>query len=174
MSATPLLVTERLELWRPLSTDLQGLMAMVAPEVLRRHLGTMAPDVQNQFARLLRNAGSWSLYGYGSFTVRQRERSDVVGSCGVFHSWRGFGSGMDDTAEAGWIIAIDHWGRGLAEEAMRAVLDWFDRTHGPRRIACMIEEENTASHRLARKLGFDAYARQRLEDGAQVVLYERL
>jgi RimJ/RimL family protein N-acetyltransferase len=58
---------------------------------------------------------------------------------------------------------------------MEAALGWFDAAHGPRRIAGMIEEDNAASHRLARKLGFDAYERHTLEeDGAQVVLYERL
>jgi RimJ/RimL family protein N-acetyltransferase len=175
VSASPILTTDRLELWRPQASDLTGLMAMMQPPELRRHLGRMAPDAQNQFARLLRNAGSWSLYGYGTFVVRLRGLPEIIGGCGVFHSWRGFGNGMDDVAEAGWIIAIEQWGKGIAEEAMRATLDWFDRTHGPKRIACMIEDGNTASQRVAAKLGFIEYGRQILpEDGAEVFLYERL
>jgi RimJ/RimL family protein N-acetyltransferase len=91
----------------------------------------------------------------------------------VFHSWRGFGQGMDDVPEAGWIIHRDHWGQGLAREAMRAILAWFDKAHGPRRIAAMIEESNTASQKVAAALGFLAYARQTFE-GSPLVLYERL
>jgi RimJ/RimL family protein N-acetyltransferase len=171
----PLLITERLELWRPRIGDLPGLMAMVQPEEVREFLGPMRADASNQFTRLLRNAGSWSLYGYGSFAVRRRGSDTIIASCGVFHTLRGFGQGLDDVPEAGWIVGYEHWRQGIAGEAMRAVLTWFDAAHGPRRIACMIEDDNAASHRLAKKLGFDAYGRQTLaEDGAEVVLYERL
>jgi RimJ/RimL family protein N-acetyltransferase len=171
----PVLVTERLELWRPRVGDLPGLIALMEPEEIRTYLGPMLPDASSLFARLLRGAGSWSLYGYGGFTVRLIGDDAIIGNCGVFHSWRGFGQGLDDVPEAGWIVAFDHWGKGVAGEAMHAALSWFDATHGRRRIACMIEDDNTASHRLAKKLGFDAYGRQTLkDDGAEVVLYERL
>ena len=56
---------------------------------------------------------------------------------------------------------------------MRAILAWFDQTHGPRRIAAMIEEDNTASHKVAAALGFLGYGRQTFE-GSPLVLYERL
>jgi RimJ/RimL family protein N-acetyltransferase len=171
----PLLVTDRLELWLPRPSDLPELIELFEPEKMRVHLGPMLPDAKGQFARLLRTAGSWSLYGYGGFVVRLRGENAMIGNCGMFHSWRGFGNGMDDVPEAGWTTAVEHWGKGIAGEAMHAALAWFDEAHGPRRIACMIEDGNTASHRLARSLGFDAYGRQTLdEDGAEVVLYERL
>jgi RimJ/RimL family protein N-acetyltransferase len=91
----------------------------------------------------------------------------------VFHSWRGFGQGLDDMPEAGWIVRQDHCGKGIAREAMEAILAWFDAAHGQRRIAAMIDEANTASQRLAHRLGFLAYAKQVFE-GAPLVLYERL
>jgi RimJ/RimL family protein N-acetyltransferase len=169
----PIIVTQRLELWRPQVGDLPGQMAMMTPERLRAHLGANTPDAPNQFARLLRNAGSWSLYGYGVFTVRLRGEPAIVGGCGVFQSWRGLGKGFDDAPEAGWIVAIEHWGKGIAQEAMRASLEWFDRRHGPRRVVCMIEQGNVASHRVAAKLGFMDYDRHTLEDGSEVLLYER-
>jgi RimJ/RimL family protein N-acetyltransferase len=56
---------------------------------------------------------------------------------------------------------------------MGAILTWFDATHGPRRIAAMIEEGNTASQRVAHALGFLAYEKQVFE-GSPLVLYERL
>lgn len=172
--AAPVLVTERLELWHPAAGDLEAIHAVVAPEPVRRFLGGRPTTVSDEAARLLRNAGSWALYGYGTFVVRLREGGEVIGICGVFRSWRGFGKGLDDVPEAGWILGEAAWGKGLAGEAMRAVLDWFDRTHGKQRIACMIEEGHHASLKLAHSLGFEAYAVHEGEDGARpLVLLER-
>lgn len=173
MSAGPLLRTDRLELWQPRVGDLQGLVELIAPEETRRFLGPTEPNAKGQFARLLRHAGSWSLYGYGTFFVRERGSDRLIGSCGMFHSWRGFGQGMDDVPEAGWIIHPDCWGKGYAGEAMRAALAWFDTTHGERRIAAMIEETNAASQKVAKLLGFAECGRQWHED-ARLILYERL
>lgn len=174
MSETePLLRTERLDLWLPGQGDLQGLIELIAADETRRFLGPAQPDAKGQFERLMRNAGGWSLYGYGSFYVRLRGRDEIVGNCGIFHSWRGFGQGMDGVPEAGWIIRHDHWGQGIAGEAMRGILTWFDAHHGPRRIAAMIEEANTVSLKVAETLGFTAYGRQEYE-GAQLILYERM
>lgn len=170
-----ILTTERFELRPPAVGDLAGLIDLIADEETRRFLGPATPDAKSQADRLLRNAGSWALFGYGTFMVRRRGEAQIIGSCGIFRSWRGFGQGMDDVPEAGWIIHRDAWGQGVAGEVMRTVLDWFDKTHGPLRIACMIEEGNTGSERVAAKLGFVHYARHEPEDGtAALNLFERL
>lgn len=169
------LTTDRLDLRPPTADDLQGLVDLVAHEDTRRFLGQMAPDMKSQAERLLRNAGSWALYSYGAFMVRRHGAERIIGSCGIFHSWRGFGQGMDDVPEAGWIIHRDAWGQGVAGEAVRAVLDWFDAAHGLQRIACMIEDGNTASERVAARFGFMRYGRHDAGDGEPPLnLYERL
>lgn len=173
MSDQPLLRSERLELWQPRLGDMPGLIELIAADETRLFLGPAEATAKSQFEKLLRNAGGWALYGYGSFHIRLHGASDIVGTCGVFHTWRGFGQGMDDAPEAGWIIRHDHWGKGIAGEAMRAALAWFDETHGPRRIAAMIEEGNTASQKVAAALGFVEYGRQEFE-GSSLTLYERL
>lgn len=170
--AGPVLVTERLELWRPQASDHAGLLALVTPEAVRRFLGPAKPTPEDAFTRLLRNAGSWALYGYGVFSVRERGKTEIAASCGVFHSWRGFGEGMDDVPEAGWIIAAPHWGKGYASEAMQAALAWFDAEHGLRTV-CMIEEGHAASAAVAAKLGYAEYARHQPDEGRALVLYER-
>lgn len=175
VTGAPVLVTERLELWHPAASDLPALVAMVSPEAVRRFLGNRPTTRAEEAARLLRNAGSWALYGYGTFVMRARGTDSLIGICGVFRSWRGFGEGLDDVPEAGWILGEPAWGKGLAGEAMRAALDWFDETHGQQRIACMIEEGHHASLRLADVLGFKAYAVYQPDDGARpLVLLERL
>lgn len=176
MSAAPELATDRFELWRPAITDLEDLVRLLEGGDMTRFLGPARATPASQFERLMRNAGSWALYGYGIFHVRRRGEPAIVASCGVFHSWRGFGHGLDDVPEAGWIVRQDHWGQGVALEVMEAALAWFEAVHGPRRIACMIEEGNTASERLAAALGFVRYGR-REPDGEEPValnLFERV
>lgn len=171
----PVLTTERLELWRPQASDLADLFELTRDDETRRFLGGFVPSEADSFARLYRNAGSWAFWGYGVFMVRLKGEARIVATCGVFRSHRGFGAeaGLDDVAEAGWIVHRDHWGKGLAREAMAAVLAWFDATHGKQRVACMIEEGHAVSDRLARQLGFAPYGRHQAEDGAGLVLYER-
>ncbi len=173
MQTSPLLTTERLELWQPQRDDHAGLDAIYADPRTLPFLGHWSPSPADTFARLCRNAGTWTLYGYGIFMVRRRGDAQIIGSCGVFRSWRGFARGLDDIPEAGWIIHPDYWGQGYAGEAMRAVLPWFDAEHGLQRIACMIEAGHAASERLALQLGFVEYARHRQPEEKPVVLYER-
>ena len=170
----PLITTERLELWQPVAADLAGLHGLTLDDEMRRFLGKHTANEADSFSRLMRNAGSWALHGYGTFMVRRRGTAQIIGNCGIFRSLRGFGKGLDDVPEAGWIIHRSVWGQGLAKEAMRASLAWFDKTHGPQRIACMIEEDHAVSDRLALALGFVRYDRHVLEDGATVDLYERV
>ena len=172
MSA-PVLTTERLELWRPQASDRAGMRALIEPGAVRRFLGGMEPDDHDVFMRLLRNAGSWSLYGYGTFAVRERGQPDIVGNCGVFHSWRGFGHGLDDVAESGWIIAQSAWGKGYAQEAMTAALAWFEREHGGLPTLCMIEQGHKASEAVAAKLGYAAYDLYEEEDHRPLNIYRR-
>jgi RimJ/RimL family protein N-acetyltransferase len=173
VTAGPLLRSDRLELWRPRATDLADLVELVAVEETRRFLGPSPPTTKAQFDRLLRHAGSWSLYGYGMLFARLPGEPAIIGSCGVFHSWRGFGQGMDDVPEAGWIIHRRHWGKGYAVEAMRVALAWFDAAHRASRITAMIDEGNLASQKVARRLGFVEYGEQDQED-TRLILYERL
>ena len=173
---TPLLETERFELWHPQQGDLADIFDLTFAEETRRFLGSFVPTETDAFARLLRNAGSWALWGYGTFMVRQKGEGKIIANCGVFRSHRGFGAGqgMDNVPEAGWIVHKDHWGKGVAGEVMRAALAWFDATHGRQRIACMIEDGHAASDALAVKLGFVRYGVQSADGAAPLLLYERV
>ena len=170
--AAPNLRTARLDLRVPVRADLAAMEAIVAHPATGRYLGPSF-DRADHFMRFCRNAGSWLLYDYGAFTVRQRGSEDVIGNCGVFHSWRGLGEDFDDSPEAGWILRHDRIGQGLASEAMTSALEWFDRVHGPRRVVCMIAVENASSIKLAGKLGFVPMREAELPDGEIVRLFER-
>lgn len=172
MIERPLLLTERLDLRLPTATDVRTMAEIVTAPETGRFLGPVAEPAEH-FGRFCRNAGSWLLYGYGGFMVRLRGSEEVIGNCGVFHSVRGLGEDFDDQPEAGWILRHDQVGKGLAGEAMREALEWFERTHGPRRIVCMIAPDNAPSIRLAEKLGFTPMRDTVLPDGDTVRLLER-
>lgn len=168
----PFLTTERLELWRPQTGDLKAMHAIVTDPQTGRFLGSSAP-LHEHATRFMRGAGSWFLYGYGPLMLRLRGSETLIGNCGVFHTFRGLGSDFDDNPEAGWIVAAEHVGKGLASEAMRAVLGWFELEHGRQRIVCMISPENEPSLRMAKGLGFAPMRETVLSDGAVVRLLER-
>jgi RimJ/RimL family protein N-acetyltransferase len=167
------LTTERFELWQPQTGDLADLHEILNDPRTLEYLGNWSPSAADTFARLTRNAGSWALYGYGTFYVRWKGAPQIIGNCGVFRSWRGFAAGLDDVPEAGWIVHPDHWGQGVAGEVMAAVMPWFDGAHGRQRVACMIEAGHAVSERLAAKLGFTEYARHQQPEEKPLVLYER-
>lgn len=170
-----MLQTERLVLTVPGRDDYLVLRDLVADPEVHRFLGPRPDDpTTDMFSRALRAAGSWQLYGYGLFLAWERTSRDFVGQIGVFHSMRGFGKGMDDVPEAGWILARKHWRMGYAAEAMKAALAWFDVAISTPRIACMIERDNVASHALAGRLGFERYDEHALDDGVVVDLLERV
>ena len=173
MSDAPFLVTERLELWQPRAGDLQAMHDVVSHPATGRYLGPQAL-LHDHAIRFMRNAGSWFLYGYGALILRLHGEPEPIGNCGVFHTFRGLGEDFDDHPEAGWIVAADHVGQGFASEAMHAVLAWFERVHGARRIVCMIAPGNDPSLRLAARLGFTPMREVELPDGEAVRLLERL
>lgn len=173
LTDAPQLTTDRLDLRLPVPDDWNAIREMVSHPATTRFLGSGATTADH-FTRFCRSAGSWLLYGYGAFTIRRRSHADVIGNCGVFHTWRGLGPDFDDMPEAGWVLRHDQEGLGYAHEAMRAVLDWFDSAHGPRRIVCMIAQRNAPSLRLADKLGFTFMREAGLPGGEAVGLFERL
>lgn len=166
------LTTERLKLSLPTASDMRPMHAIICEGATGRYLG---PDLSyaDHFMRFARNAGSWQLYGYGGLMVRERNGDgQLIGNCGIFHSVRGLGEDFDDRAEAGWIMAEKHQGRGYASEAMRAALNWFDGEFGTE-VMCMVAPENAASLHLAEKLGFDPTREALLPDGDRVQLFRR-
>lgn len=78
-------------------------------------------------------------------TLPSAEGPKLIGSCGL--------QCEDGNAELGYWIARDHWGRGYAPEAARAVLS-LARALGHRRIVAGHFIDNPASGRVLAKVGF--------------------
>ena len=82
------------------------------------------------------------------FLVCRRDTAALVGGIGLD------GAGG---AELGYWIVRDHWGRGYATEAGRAVLAIADRTFRLDEVRASHAIDNPASARVLAKLGFIAH-----------------
>jgi RimJ/RimL family protein N-acetyltransferase len=74
--------------------------------------------------------------------------------------------------EAGWGLVPRLQGQGLAEEAMRAALNWAAVDGTGERITAIIDPGNAASRRIAQKLGFSEVT-VATYGGKPFVLHER-
>ncbi len=72
---------------------------------------------------------------------------------GAFVGALGFNH-LAPVSELAWHLRPDHWGRGLAAEAARAALAWLAAERPGAAVQAFIDPANTASIRLARRLGF--------------------
>lgn len=149
-----MLETARLRLRAPTVDDFERIHALTDSDAMRVYLGREPPTREDSFARLLRSAGCFHLFGWGTFMVESKADGAFVGSCGLFRAMRGLGPDFDPYPEAGWVIAQAFWGQGHASEAMAAILDWYDQVHGDQPVVAIISPGNLPSERVADKLGF--------------------
>ena len=138
--------TERLILRRPLLEDLDGWAAFQADEESTRFIGGVRSRSES-WRGLMMTAGSWSLLGFGMFSVIERDSGRWVGRVGPLHpdGWPG--------DEVGWGMAREAWGRGYASEAAAAAVEWAFEVLGWTEVIHCIDAGNTASERVAERLG---------------------
>jgi RimJ/RimL family protein N-acetyltransferase len=146
--ATLFLRTQRLEL-RPLNLDdLDDLAVMLGDREALSHWGEPL-DRQGARQWIERNLARYETDGYGRCAVSLLWTGELVGDCGLI-STTVEGTGE---VELGWIVRRSHWGKGIATEAAAAWRDFAFEAIGLERIVSMISRENTASRRVAEKLG---------------------
>jgi RimJ/RimL family protein N-acetyltransferase len=76
------------------------------------------------------------------------------------------------TPEMGWVLRPRFHGRGYATEAVQAVADWGDRRFAGGRTVCLIDPGNSASIRVAEKIGFREWTTA-VYRGHATKMYER-
>jgi RimJ/RimL family protein N-acetyltransferase len=154
------LETERLILRKPNVDDLDGYAELWAdPEVVRYLSGTTLPrdQVPKAIERML---GHWERHGVGLFSVLRKEDERLVGRVGYLlwdpERWANAMHEQLDgdlELEIGWTIVRSFWGNGYATEAALACRDHALGELGRERVISLIAPENTASIRVAEKIG---------------------
>jgi RimJ/RimL family protein N-acetyltransferase len=146
-STIPTLATDRLVL-RPLANgDVPGFVEIWSDPEFTRHIGGRG-DPDAVWHAMAGNIGCWPLTGVGPWAVVERPTGMLVGRAGLWTEpgWPGI--------EAVWFIRRDRWGRGYAQEAGTAAIDWVfgERPHLTE-VVSVILPANIASIRVAERLG---------------------
>lgn len=152
------LETERL-LLRPLDgSDAEELFKIQTKGETMRYLGGSSVSVERIRDLIERGSIVNSGLGLGMWAVILKITGQLVGRCGLFNS---VVDGQGE-AELSYLIDPEVAGNGFATEASSALIEYARSVLGVTRIVALISPENTASIRVAEKLGF-YYEAQRSE-----------
>lgn len=146
VSDGPILTTPRLILRQPKQEDFPAFAEMMADADHVRFIGgaQLRATAWRSWAML---AGSWSLLGFGMFSVIERDTGQWLGRIGpwVPEGWPG--------NEVGWGLSRAATGKGYGLEAATAALDWTFDTLDWTEVIHVIAPENLPSAALAKRLG---------------------
>ena len=95
-----------------------------------------------------------------------------MGQAGLADFKRDMTPSIEVVPDAGYVISPAFHGLGYATEAMQAVMGWADDVLKAPLTCAIIQDENTASIRVAEKLGFGRAETADLS-GTPVTLYWR-
>ena len=145
----PVIETERLLLRRMRMTDAADGYAYARDREVARHVLWEAHQSLWETRAYIR----FLLYQYrsgepGSWAIVLRETNRVIGTIGYMSY-----SPDHATAEVGYSLAREHWGKGLMTEALQAVMDESFRALKLHRIEAMHFTDNPASGRVMLKCG---------------------
>ncbi|TDC70892.1 N-acetyltransferase [Actinomadura sp. GC306] len=159
---TEVLRTDRLVL-RPVTMgDHAALLTHWTEPLVRRHLfGDRTVSAAQVREIIHASERDFVTEGYGLWALRPARRSagidgppagdPLIGVAGLGHRDGPLGHGVD--VEILYSLRPDLWGRGLAAEASRAVLDFAFGVVGVPRVTAEIDMANPASAEIALRLG---------------------
>jgi RimJ/RimL family protein N-acetyltransferase len=103
--------------------------------------------------------------GYGMLALEERATGMVVGFCGLVHP------GSQKDPEVKYAFLRSHWGRGLATEAVTALIEYGRREHCLYCIIATTAPANIASQRVLLKAGMVRGPLRENEDGSSTQLF---
>ncbi len=142
------LETERLILRKPQMSDAAEIFERYAsdPEVTTFLAWPRHRSVRDTESLLGFSEQEWEKWPAGPYLIVSRSDGQLLGSTG-------FGFEKPHEAMTGYVLAKDAWGKGLATEALTAVIDVATRT-GVTRLSALCHPEHRVSQRVLEKCGF--------------------
>ena len=169
-TCAPVIETERLILRPHAAIDHEAYAAMWAdPEVVRYTSGRPLSR-EETWIRLLRQIGHWQILGFGFWAIEERASGRLAGEAGFHDLRRDIQPNFDGTPEAGWLLAPEHHGKGLARETLHAIHAWGDADLRSTTSVCIIHPDNAASLRVARRFGYGDPIPTRYHDAPSLIL----
>jgi ribosomal-protein-alanine N-acetyltransferase len=149
-SSFPELATERLRLRTPLPRDAAALLGILGdPEVTRYHNMPTLATLAEAHAALERLRQRYAARDTIRWAIESVGHDEMIGTVGLLRF-----DFEQRRAEAGYELARHWWGRGLAPEAVAAVIRYGFSVWGLHRIEAGVLPGNDASVRVLQKLGF--------------------
>jgi ribosomal-protein-alanine N-acetyltransferase len=146
----PTLATKRLRLRQFKTRDMEGLHACFGDPLAMRYWNFPPCETEAETARwvTILQKGS-SPYQFLAWAVADKHSDRCIGMVNYHHR-----EAQNRRLEVGYILAPSHQGRGLMTEAMQVLLDHCFEELSVHRVQALIHPDNTASIRLAERLGF--------------------
>lgn len=138
-----------MEDWEPYAT-------MWADKRVTTFIGGVPRPRDESWRRFAQSAGLWPLLGYGFWTVADHD-DGFLGVAGFAQFERGIAE-LAGAPECGWAFTPETWGKGIASEAVAAVVAWADANLPATETRCMIDSGNIASAKVAERNGYAAVA----------------
>ncbi len=138
--------TERLILRPPILEDLEDFTKMRGDFERSKHAGG-GLDAAGAWNKFVTWVGAWHLFGFGMFSVIEKSSGKWIGNIGpvCMYSWHG--------QEFGWALIEEADGKGYAQEASIAALDWAYKNTDIEEFVHSISPDNEASSKLAKRIG---------------------
>lgn len=143
-----MIVTARLILRRARAEDLEGMHAVLSHPVGMRYWSTLPHTDVAQTREWLAGMIAADPAVSDDYVIEHEGR--VVGKAGCYR-----------LPEIGYIVHPDHWGRGLATEAVGAVIARLFERRDLAALRADVDPRNGASIRLLTRLGFRESGRAR-------------
>ncbi len=123
-------------------------------------------DVRGQIEKHIENY--YKKYGFGLWATVLKENNRLIGRCGLLYQEV---EGVEDL-EVAYLFDSDYWGNGFAAEAAEMLVKLGFQRFGFNRVVAYIDPQNTASIRVAEKVGLK-YEREiaQFKDFGKVSMY---
>jgi len=152
------LETERLLLRRPELEDAPDYAAIWSDPEVVRFLSGKTWTLEHAEQTIGRMQRHWDWFGIGLFTVVRKEDERILGRVGFLvwnERWQNGNGGQvePNETEIGWTLGREFWNQGYATEGALACRDHALGPLGLTRVISLIASGNTASIRVAEKIG---------------------
>jgi RimJ/RimL family protein N-acetyltransferase len=161
------IATERLILRRWQARDREPFARMNRDPQVMEHFPAPLTKLESD-ALVERIEAHFLQHGFGLYALELRHHGAFIGFAGI--SVPAFQAHFTPCVEIGWRIAAEHWGRGLATEAARAVVRHAFHALGLAALVSFTVPANARSRRVMEKLGMahdpaDDFDHPNLPDG---------
>ena len=146
----PIIETGRLILREVTSTDSTNMLTYLSDEMVMKHMGLVPFQTEEDVLDEI----SWyqSIFEEGTgirWGITLKDSGEVIGSCGFLNRLS-----KHHRADVGYELSKDFWGKGIASEALEAVVRYGFQHFQLERIQALIEPNNLPSQKLVEKIGF--------------------